>query len=498
VLAASPFVAVLAGESRCMMPAVAGGGEQRSAVPAKLDPRRLRPRKAVIATAAGAASLTVAVVVVPRLHFAYRNPDLHVALLTAEALIALLSSYLLLGRLRRRRVLEDLLLCMALAVLAASNLLFAALPAVIGSDTSVFATWSSLLGRLLGATLFAAAALVPSRRIHLSDGQLAALWAAIAAMLGIIAFGVGWFEPRLPSGVDVAPAETSNRPRLEGTPAVLAAQVLGFGLLAAAAIGLTARAERTGDGLLRWLAIGAVLSAAARVNYFLYPSLFTDYVYTGDAFQLLFYVVVLLAALTEIRSYWGGLAEAATLAERQRIARELHDGLAQELASIRRNLHWLDEKNRFVDRASSSAERAIAESRRVMAALSDAHAGPLDVGLAAAGREIGEREGARVVVSVDSAVRIPAAQRDALVKIASEAIANAARHGQADVIHVEVTGGARPRLRIEDSGRGFDPAAPQPPGHYGLRAMRERAEAIGADLRLDSQAGKGTRVEVVL
>jgi signal transduction histidine kinase len=133
-----------------------------------------------------------------------------------------------------------------------------------------------------------------------------------------------------------------------------------------------------------------------------------------------------------------------------------------------------------------------------MAALSDAHAGPLDVGLAAAGREIGEREGARVVVSVDSAVRIPAAQRDALVKIASEAIANAARHGQADVIHVEVTGGARPRLRIEDSGRGFDPAAPQPPGHYGLRAMRERAEAIGADLRLDSQAGKGTRVEVVL
>jgi signal transduction histidine kinase len=103
-----------------------------------------------------------------------------------------------------------------------------------------------------------------------------------------------------------------------------------------------------------------------------------------------------------------------------------------------------------------------------------------------------------VVVSVDSAVRIPAAQRDALVKIASEAIANAARHGQADVIYVEVTGGARPRLRIEDSGRGFDPAARQPPGHYGLRAMRERAEAIGADLRLDSRAGQGTRVEVLL
>jgi signal transduction histidine kinase len=480
-----------------MMPAVGGGGEQRSAVPAR-GPRGLRTRTAVIATAAGAASVTAAIVAVPGLHFAYPNPDLHVALLTAEALIALLSAYLLLGRLRRRRVLEDLLLCMAFAVMAVSNLLFAAFPAVIASDTSVFSTWSSLLGRLLGATLFAAAAIVPSRRVRISRGRLVAVWAAVAAMLGIIAVGVGWFEPRLPSGVDVGPAESSGRPRLEGTPAVLAAQVVGFGLLTVAAIGLTARAERTGDALLRWLAIAAVLSAAARVNYFLYPSLFTDYVYTGDVFRLLFYVVVLLAALSEIRSYWRGLAEAATLAERHRIARELHDGLAQELASIRRNLHWLDEDNRFVDRARSSTERAIAESRRVMAALADAPAGPLDLALAAAAREIGEREGARVVVSVDSAVRIPAAQRDALVKIASEAIANAARHGQADVIHVEVTGGARTRLRIEDSGRGFDPAARQPPGHYGLRAMRERADAIGADLRLDSRVGQGTRVEVLL
>jgi signal transduction histidine kinase len=460
--------------------------------------RKLRTRTAVIATAAGAASVTAAVAAVPSLHFAYRNRELHVALLTAEALIALFSAFLLLGRLRRRGALEDLLLCMALAVLAVSNLLFAAVPAVISTDTSVFSTWSSLLGRLLGATLFAAAAIVPSRRLHLSNGQRAVVWAAVAAVLGIIALAVGWFEPRLPSGVSVAPAETSNRPRLEGTPAVLAAQVAGFGLLAAAAIGLTARAERTGDALLHWLAIGAVLSAAARANYFLYPSLFTDFVYVGDGFRLLFYVVVLLAALSEIRLYWRSQAEAATLSERHRIARELHDGLAQELAGIRRNLHWLEQDNRFVDRARASTERAIAESRRLLAALAEAHVGSLDVALATAGREIGEREGSQVIVSVDEAVRLPPAQREALVKIASEAITNAARHGQADVIRVEVTGGGRPRLRIEDSGRGFDPAAPQPPGHYGLQTMRERAEQIGAELRLDSQAGKGTRIEVVL
>jgi signal transduction histidine kinase len=452
----------------------------------------------VIATAAGAASVTAAVAAGPHLHFAYRNPDLHVALLTAEALIALLSAYLLMGRQRRRRALEDLLLSMALAALAVSNLVFAVIPAVISSDTSVFSTWSSLIGRLLGATLFAAAAILPSPRTHLSNRQLAAVWGIVAAVLAIIAGTVGWLEPRLPTGVDVEAAETSNLPRLEGTPAVLAAQVAGFVLFAAAAVGLTARAERTGDALLHWLAVGAVLSAAAGANYFLYPSLFTEFVYVGDAFRLLFYVVVLLAALSEIRLYWRSLAEAATLTERHRIARELHDGLSQELAGIRRNLHWLDQDNRFVDRARASTERAIAESRRVLAALSDAHVGSLDAALAAAGREIGEREGSRVVVRVDHAVRLPAAQQEALVKIASEAITNAARHGHADVVHVEVVGGGRPRLLVEDAGRGFDPAASQPPGHYGLQTMRERAEEIGADLRLDSEAGKGTRIEVLL
>jgi signal transduction histidine kinase len=480
------------------MPTVTAAAKRLGGGPARRGTPGLRTRRAVVATAAAAALVTAAVAVLPGLHFAYRNPDLRVSLLTAEALIALLAGYLVLGRFRRRRALDDLVLGVAFAVMAVSNLLFAALPAIVGRDTSVFSTWSALSGRLVGAALFAAAAVVPSRRVRMSRGRLVAVWAGVGAVLAMIAVGVGWFEPQLPSGVEVAPAESSGRPRLEGTPAVLAAQVAGFGLLAVAAIGFTARAERTRDALLGLLAIGIVLSAAARVNYFLYPSLFTEYVYTGDAFRLLFYVVVLLAALSEIRSYWRSQAEVAALAERQRIARELHDGLSQELAGVWRNLQWLDDDDRFVARARSSAARAIDESRRAVAALADRHVGPLDIALAAAAREIGEREGARVVVSVDDTVRLPAEQREAVVMIASEAIANAARHGQPDVIRVEVTGGRRPRLRIEDFGRGFDPAAGPRPGHYGLRTMRERAEAIGAEFRLHSRPGAGTRVEVLL
>jgi signal transduction histidine kinase len=293
-------------------------------------------------------------------------------------------------------------------------------------------------------------------------------------------------------------AGSSGRPQLDGTVAVLAAQALGCGLLTVAAIGFTARADRTGDALLGWLAVGAILSGAARLNYLFYPSVFTEYVYLGDAFRLVSYVVIVLAALSEIRSYWRSIAENAVLAERQRIARDLHDGLAQELASIARNLQWLPDTDRFAARARASAERALAESRRAVVALSDRHAGPLDAALVAAAREIGEREGARVVVSVDETVQLPAAQRDAVVMIASQAMVNAARHGHADVIRVEVTGGRRPRLLVEDSGRGFDASAHRRDGHYGLRMMRERAEAVGADFRLESRAGHGTRVEVLL
>jgi signal transduction histidine kinase len=463
-------------------------------------PRRapsLRTRPAVVATAGVSAAVTVLSAEVPGLDVPYRNPDLHLALLVAEALIAMLSAYLVLGRFRRRRMLDDLVLCAALVALATSNLLFAAVPAVVGSDTSVFSTWSALLGRLLGAALFAAAAVVPSRRLRLSRRQLLAVWVGVGAVLGAIAAGVGWFEPRLASGVEVMPG-SSARPQLDGAVAVLVAQALAFGLLTVAAIGFTARAERTGDALLGWLAVGAVLGATARMNYLLYPSVFTEYVYLGDAFRLLSYIVVLLAALSEIRSYWRSLAENAVLAERQRIARELHDGLAQELASIARNLQWLADDDRFAARARASAERAIAESRRAVAALADRHTGPLDCALAAAAQQIGKREGVRVVVSVDDTVQLPAAEHDAVVRIASEAVANAARHGRADVIRVEVTGGRRPRLRVEDSGRGFDASADQRAGHYGLRSMRERAEAIGADFRLESRVGEGTRVEVQL
>jgi signal transduction histidine kinase len=89
-------------------------------------------------------------------------------------------------------------------------------------------------------------------------------------------------------------------------------------------------------------------------------------------------------------------------------------------------------------------------------------------------------------------------QRDALVMIASEAITNAARHGGAGSVRVEVCDAGRPCLRVADDGAGFDAHAIESDGHYGLRTMHARASAIGGSLTVDSRLGRGTIVEVVL
>jgi signal transduction histidine kinase len=476
-----------------------------AATPSQSTPRGgksgLRTPTSVLLAAAGGALATGLVVAAPGLQFGYRNPDLHVALLTAQVLIAMLCAYLLVGRLQRSAALSDLFLFLALATLAFANLFFAVLPAVLGEDTSVFSTWSALLGRLVGGTLFAAAALVPQRAVPRVARTTLIVALAAAGLLVAIAVLIGLMRSHLPPGIEpgVTP-ESSDDPWLQGHPAILALQLVGGTLFAAAAIGFTLRAERTGDRLVRWLAIGAVFAATSRVNYFLYPSIFTDYVYTGDFFRLLFFLAVLVAAATEIQGYWGSVRDAATLEERRRIAHDLHDGLAQELASVRRNLYWLDDRDGAVQRARASAERALAESRRAIVALTQPEDPPLDVALETLARDVGRRESTHVLLSLDGDFGpVRSRDRDALVRIASEAITNAARHGGAKVVRVEAYGGRQARVRIRDYGSGFDvDAARSKPGSYGLRAMSERAAAVGGRLRIVSAPGEGTLVEVEL
>jgi signal transduction histidine kinase len=457
----------------------------------------LRPRTWTLLAALLGAFATLLVMTLGELQFAYRAFGLHVALETAAAFVAFLVAHLFWGRFRQSGRIDDLALTLGLGAIACANGFFAAIPAAVSNGSPApFATWAPLSGRLIGEALFAFAAFAPRRRLANPLRTARAAMLVCFGLLVAVAVGVGSAASHLPVGID--PNVMPGRTDLLGASAgILAVQAAGIALYAAAAIGFTRRAEEAGDDFMLFLAVGAILAAIARWNYLLYPSLYSPWVYTGDAFRLVSYVVLWFGAAREIGSYWRSRAEKAVLEERRRLARELHDGVAQELGFIATRAHELAANTAGdAQRIAAAAERGLDEARRAIAALTQAVDEPLDVALAQAAEEVAGRVGARVRLSLDPAADVPATTREELLRIVREAVANATRHGGASSISVELENGDGLFLRIADDGVGFDPAAAN--GGFGLTSMRDRARALGGELRIVSRPGAGTSVEVVL
>jgi signal transduction histidine kinase len=268
------------------------------------------------------------------------------------------------------------------------------------------------------------------------------------------------------------------------------------------AYGFARRHRLTGDELSVWLMLACIFSAAARVNYAFHPSLFSSWVYTGDVFRLGFYLALLVGAAREIASYWRSAVEAASLEERRRIARDVHDGLAQEIAFIGRNVQLLEESEadpELVDRIMDGVVRAQAESRRVVGALTSTDDQPFELALEHAARDAARRYGASIDMQLARGIDLSPRKQEAVVRIASEAVANAAKHSGADRLHLaleRVDEGVR--LRVADDGVGFDTKKDRNGRGFGLVSMRDRAEAMGAQLRVRSRRGRGTEVEFEL
>ena len=457
-------------------------------------------RWAVVATATVSGAVTVAVVVLPQLHFAYWDPALHVALETAVSLIALLAAFLVSGRLRRRTRLNEFLLACALAVLAVSSLLFVTVPALVARPPQDMTVWAALAGRSLGALLFAAAAFVPRVQMRRPGRVLVAGAASVLAAVGLIAALAILLGRQLGPALAAPPAPHSAlRPYLGAPPALVTLQLVMALLYGLAAVGFLNRSERLGDEFFGWLAIAAVLAAASRLNYFLYPSLYTRWVYIGDAFRLLCYTVLLIGSAREIWLYWRALSDAAVLEERSRIARDLHDGLAQELAYLGRNLATLDEEagDDTLGRLRRAVERAQFESRRAVTALAAPSGESVAAAIENAAAEIAERLDVRLDLDLAPGIRLSPARTEALVRIACEAVTNAARHSGADLVSLRLErDGARVRLRVSDRGCGFDTTVPR--RGFGLVSMRERALSANGEVRIASVPGQGSEVEVAM
>ncbi|MDQ2744029.1 MAG: GAF domain-containing sensor histidine kinase [Chloroflexota bacterium] len=204
------------------------------------------------------------------------------------------------------------------------------------------------------------------------------------------------------------------------------------------------------------------------------------------------------------------LAEAGTrlarAEERARIAREIHDTLAQELTAITLHLEGaLNTLERDPIRARERVERALAVTRQ---SLEDARrsvlnlrAAPLDTplpeALSALGRAFTSETGVRVQVRADS-LSLSWGMEGELYRIAQEALSNIRRHAQAREVEIALRGGPRSiRLSIRDDGQGFIPRAVAI-GRYGILGMKERAKLLGGRMKIQSRPGEGTSLLVTV
>ncbi|GAA3195061.1 sensor histidine kinase [Actinocorallia longicatena] len=223
----------------------------------------------------------------------------------------------------------------------------------------------------------------------------------------------------------------------------------------------------------------------------------------------------LIEELTETRGELAAAERAAgVLAERERLAREIHDTLAQGLSSIQLLLQAAERAQssgrddgalKHVRHARQTAVDNLAEARRFVRALSPPglEAGSLPAAL--------ERLCATTAQVAPLTVRcrisgtptdLPTPHEVALLRIAQSALANTVQH--ADATHVEMTLSymdSEIALDVVDDGHGFDPAAPTEPGGesgFGLDAIRARASALHGTLTLETAPGQGTALAVTL
>jgi signal transduction histidine kinase len=452
---------------------------------------------AVAVTAIVLVAVTAALALAPQSHLGYPQEAVDLALDTAASVIGLLAYFLVFGRLRHRTRLNEVVLACALAVLALSNLFLCTVPVIAGWEPDDLTVWVAPVAISFGALLFVLAAFLPDRQLRPSGQLLVVSAGAVTTALLLAMILVPAFARSLPPR-EVASLAPGSAARADPHLAQFGPQLAGAVLYGVAVAGFLRYFRLTRDEFFGWLAVAAMLAAASQVNYLL-SDMNPQSLYGGDAFRCLFYAVLLLGSMREIWWYWHALSKAAVLEERQRIARELHDGVAQELAYMAHNLESLDggADEDGLDRLRRAVERARVESRRVISAAMAPSSQAFEVALAEAVTEVAERYHVKLDLDLTSGIRLSAQRREAFVRIACEAVTNAARHSDADRVDLRLErDGSGMRLWVSDEGRGFDTA--DPGGGFGLTSMRERAHSVGAELVVSSVPGLGSRVEVTL
>ncbi|GAA1560949.1 hypothetical protein GCM10009789_12780 [Kribbella sancticallisti] len=460
-------------------------------------PGRLGPAAVTVLVAAVGVIGTAIVLVGPDPILGYQSPAWHLLLETVNACVALLLAYLVYGRFRRSKHWQDLLLLQGLVLLATANVLLAR-SLVAATDPGVLDLWLPPALRVVGTLLIGAAALVPRRIVRRPGWQRWGL-VPVAAVVALLAVVFHLLRDNLPLAADPDLPDGALPSATAGHPALLVAQLATMSCFAVAAVAFALQARKQDDALLRWLGPACALGALARLNYLLFPSDEADWLYSGDILRTGCYLLLLVGAAREISRYWQSQAQVAVAEDRRRLAREMHDGVLQELGYIRAEVREFATTDApRVDKILAASDRALDEARQLVDTLGRPGDEPLGLVLHRAVEQAAERYGASLELDLDDSVAVDRDQRHALVRIAREAVLNGVRHGHADRITVRL---GRDQLgsvlTVHDNGAGFDPVLrTQRQAGFGLISMRERAETLPGTLELTSAPGEGTTVTV--
>jgi signal transduction histidine kinase len=443
----------------------------------------------------GAASILVLAFLHP---VAYSVPTLRPTLETGITMLAVTAAWLVRAQFAHERRVRDLLLFGALLTLALIEFSAFALPAAlhVRSDRGFIAVLP--LGLLIVAATFAVAAFTQSDRL-MTGGRHPL---AATALLALVAAGVAELFGLLLSGQVVVAGKHSGAWIHAGLhhPLALVVVLGAAALFACAAGGFSRRGRLDGNAVLPLLAGGAILLAAARLYYLALPSVSPETITPGEGLWALALMLILAAAVRKNLEIRAALMRAVAMTERRRVAEDLHDGLAQDLAFIAAHGAQMAEQLGGEHPLTVAARRALELSRATITELSDMTSTPPREELEAIAHELRGRFRIGIAVDVHPEAELAPETREQIARIAREAIANAARHGGARNVLVSLrptnTGIA---LRVFDDGRGISrPSAVGSGGGIGLRSMQDRAAAVGGHLTLRERSAGGTELQVVI
>jgi len=429
---------------------------------------------------------TVVLAVTDRLG-GYTLSEARLVLDTAVAIVASMVAVLVAIRFRVEGRALDLLLTAGFAVIALGTFVYGVLPRLDDGELTNREVWAGLGVELVAAALIASASFVTARLADRRRMLVIAVSCAVASTGGI--------------GVVLA-LVAANGPVVTEEGARAAGALIAFAALAvlalAATIGFGVRFRRFGRELDSWFAISLTLVVFADLHYVLAPALSTGFGLQGDFLRLLAYGVLLFGVGRAIGHAEFGRAVAD---ERARVAREIHDGLAQYLFALSTHVSMLERGaslDEILPRLKQASTAAQQEARFAVLALSSASGtAPFDAALRRYIDFLAADGVLEVELDIDPAVRLAPDEQIEIFRIVQEGLANARRHAGARSAWVSIQQrGGRRIVGVSDDGIGFEDEDTDV--GQGLKNMRSRAASIDGGFTLRSSPGGGTSIEVVL